>query len=1115
MTNTKLRELVSAESFKEILISELYSLIDEEMLKLDEMDCDLVDQLVEAIEKLEQCDNEKLAVVIPLIFANGTALSKHIRNKVNGRKLALQITSVAAAIALIISSMNSIPTKNGESVLVYALNEIVQQFEEIFGVTSNSTENSTEAPEDTENQENQNELESEEEQPVGQAVELVKIELVSDDNFKSSYLWREKLNLDGLHVMAIYSDDSTVEIPLSECEITGYDSTKVGIVQKITVKYKNVTAVFRVTVSKTEKNDLAERTITDVEIKPDKVLVLPKGTENPVAELKYRYTYSDGTVSPFKTCNSSDVKLISKYDNQLLDVEQTLKYEVPKGFTFTVKVVLYDDTVEASKQVKAIGINSRPKELLPYVRNTATADFLTFLGEPCDFSQWVFRIRYEDDTFEDVSLSEGKVKAYGTMTTDELSSQNGHVITFAYGGCELEVKYDVVKRTKLTSYEPYTSAVWQTYHIDDAPKEFNANSLVQGKFKGISTPVLLNIDTVGYDPTQIGLIKLQASYRGQDLGEILGGYIYEDNSWFVRYQPITEYTPTEENFNYYPELEVFYFTEKGKPIMTVDEFVKAKGFDYNDDWYWRKGSVKDYFDAVGIYNWMNHASYYQFSARVRPYNYRDSSVPIYQEYYNSFCIKEFGEYEVAYRLYDVEKDENGKYIRGDVAFECSYTLKVNEGPVDYRIEAPNNLYINIKDINWAFYDKVKVYGIYADGSEKEIQDYQITQISPDHNIKSDYVAIQIVMPDNDSYTGEYRYLYLYSTGYEDAWYITLREENYTKTFYEVGTEKPKFQLIFNSSQGGEHIIYHKSDEVTLNGWDSNTPGKHTLKITYHHSQVGDLVTEMDYYVRVCQSSIKVTVPENMYYNPADKTISTDFDVEFTNSLGETCKTKDYTWQLISTSTYGDGTISNKIKVSCKDPYSKEIISQEVWVKNIPPVCEPSIKVTMPEGTYYDFRTGKLSNEYTVEFTDSMGEKRVVTDYKKYIDKRGTVPKNGSTIYDLEIEYQDPYSAKWIKKIVKVPAPPNLITGITAKRDESGNIILTVHNDLPEADNVEYDCYVKVDGKNYTFTSKKKSFSIGFKNKDLTQIEGNVTVIFYDAWGKYSTAGKVEGIIPVE
>ncbi len=1112
MTSTRLRELVNVESFKDILINELYSLIDEEMLKCDEMDCDLVDQLVEAIEKLEQCENEQLAVVIPLVFANGTALSKHIRNKVNGKKLVLQITSIAAAIALIISSMNSIPAKNGESVLVYALNEIAQQIEEIFGVTSDkdNSDSSTENPE-----EDLNEHENKEEQPMGQAVELVKIELVSDDSFKSSYLWREKLNLNGLHVMAIYSDDSTVEIPLSECEITGYDSTRVGVVQKITVKYQDVSAVFKVTVSKTEKNDFAERTITDVEIKPNKTLVLPKGTENPIAELKYRYTYSDGTVSPFKTCNSEDVKLISKYDNQLLDVEQSLKYEVPNGFTFTVKVVLYDDTVEASKQVKAIGINSRPKELLPYVRNTATADFLTFLDEPCDFTQWVIRIWYADETFEDVPLSAGKVKAYGTMTTDELSPQNGHVITFAYGGCELEIKYDVVKRTRLTSYEPYTSAVWQTYHIDDAPAEFNAGSLVQGKFEGIKTPVLLNIDVEGYNPKQVGLIKLQAAYKGQDLGEILGGYIYKNNSWFMQYRPTTEYTPTEENFNYYPELEVFYFTEKGKPIMTVDEFVKAKGFDYNDDWYWRKGDVKEYFDAVGIYNWVNHASYYQFSVRARPYNYRDSSVPIYQEYYNSFCIKEFGEYEVAYRLYDVQKDSDGNYIRGDVAFECSYTLKVNEGPVDYRIEAPDKLYINVKDINWAFYDKVKVYGIYADGSEKEIHDYQITQISPDHNIKSDYAAIQILMPDNDSYIGEYRYLYLYSTGYEDAWYITLREENYTKTFYEVGTENPKFQLIFNSTQGGEYIIYHKSDEVTLKGWDSNTPGKHTLKITYHHPQVGDLITETDYYIRVCKSSMKVTVPENMYYNPVDKTLSTDFEVEFTNALSETYKTNDYTWQLLRTSTYGDGTILHNIKVSCSDPYAKVSVEQEVSVKNIPPVCEPSIKVTMPEGTYYDFRTRKLSNEYTVQFTDSMGETRVVTDYKKYISSRGTVPKNGSTIYDLEIEYQDPYSTKWIKEIVKVPAPTNLITGITAKRDESGNIILTVHNDLPEADNVEYVCYVYLDGKTYNFSSKKKSFSIGFKNKDLTQIEGSLRVNFYDDRGYESTAGRAEGIIPVE
>ena len=123
MTNTRVAELINQNNFVSILKNELYALIDEELAKDTEMDCDLIDELVNAIEALEQCEDENPAVVLPLIFADGTILSKRIRNKVNGKKTLMRITALAAAFAMILSGANQIPATEGKSVLVYAVDE--------------------------------------------------------------------------------------------------------------------------------------------------------------------------------------------------------------------------------------------------------------------------------------------------------------------------------------------------------------------------------------------------------------------------------------------------------------------------------------------------------------------------------------------------------------------------------------------------------------------------------------------------------------------------------------------------------------------------------------------------------------------------------------------------------------------------------------------------------------------------------------------------------------------------------------------------------------------------------------------------------------------------------
>ena len=294
MTNTRVAELINQNNFVSILKNELYALIDEELAKDTEMDCDLIDELVNAIEALEQCEDENPAVILPLIFADGTILSKRIRNKVNGKKTLMRITALAAAFAMILSGANQIPATEGKSVLVYAVDEFLEGIGEIFGIekllekeetpTTPEIEESTTTPEKVEE-----EIKEQSKEPIATAPEIVSIGLITYGSFKSSYLWKEELDLTGLKVVAVYSDDTEKVIPVSDCEISGFNSLKLGE-QLVTVKYKGVSAFFKVTVSKTEQNNAETRKITNIECNvTGKDVIVPKGTENPAIANNVKY----------------------------------------------------------------------------------------------------------------------------------------------------------------------------------------------------------------------------------------------------------------------------------------------------------------------------------------------------------------------------------------------------------------------------------------------------------------------------------------------------------------------------------------------------------------------------------------------------------------------------------------------------------------------------------------------------------------------------------------------------------------------------------------------------------------------------------------------------------
>lgn len=989
MTDTRVIELINQNNFVSILKNELYALIDEELAKDTEMDCDLIDELVNAIEALEQCEDENSAVVLPLIFADGTILSKRIRTKVNGKKTAMRITALAAAFALILSGANSIPTADGKSVLVYAVDEILEGIGNFFGIEffnqtnndSSTVEESTTTPsEEIIEQNNDEQTVTDSETVSVTKPEIVSIELITYGNFKTSYLWKEELDLTGLKVVAVYSDDTEKTIPTNDCEISGFNSLKLGE-QLVTVKYNGFSAYFKVTVSKTEQNNAETRKITNVECRND-YLIKAVGTEDPVTNIKWRYVYSDGTFSPYYEYNKDEVTLISEYDNQLIDIEQALTYQVPNGMTFTVTVLLYDNTVENEKVVGALQIEDVPQGM--YLYSDSYSDYFAYANEPLDFSQFKIKITYTDGTSETVTLGESNIQTFGTMTTERPSPHGGYGIVFAYGDYKLTFVYDVIIRTELLSYR-IDERYWFTYHISEAPAEFTFEKLIIGTLSDTTEEVYLDVEYRGYDPTKTGLIELEVYYQGEYLCDVLAGYIYDDNSYAIVERPKTEFYSTNDSFEFMPSVKIAYYYDKDY-YRTLGDVMEIYGDIVNDDDAYL--AYDKHLSAEGIWGLsfrvhsqaMMYYSLYAYDSEKEGAMTGDW----YNPYKESLKITEFGEYTVNFKLYNVVENENGTPIRNGVNTEFSLDITVKQSPVSYEVEAPNNIFINIQDIYTEFYDKLKVYAVYEDGRREEINYYRVDRYLPSHNIQSDLLYISVYLPNGNKKTYT---VYAYTDGYEDSWYIRTDKTNQT---YDPNTDisKTNNKIRLVSAKGEEYgvsINELQTDEYTIEGWDTTVPGTYTATVTLHHEILGDLKTTFDYTVD--------------YYTPKMEVV---FD------------------------------------------------------------------------SYYDPRYEYTNENFKVIYTDSMNETYEITDYEYYIKPGWSI-----ATWNLYIEYSDPYkiyidpSTKeekiWYFKLPLAPA----CNGVTAERNQKGEIVLSILNDLPDDENIKYVV-------RYQFYSENKQ--LGYYNK---------------------------------
>ncbi|MCU6687080.1 family 78 glycoside hydrolase catalytic domain [Dorea acetigenes] len=83
---------------------------------------------------------------------------------------------------------------------------------------------------------------------------------------KTEYTAGEELNLDGMKVTAKYSDDTTKDIAVTDCKVSGYDKNKTGE-QTVTVTYEGKIATFKVTVKEAAKPNDTDKKKLEAAIK--------------------------------------------------------------------------------------------------------------------------------------------------------------------------------------------------------------------------------------------------------------------------------------------------------------------------------------------------------------------------------------------------------------------------------------------------------------------------------------------------------------------------------------------------------------------------------------------------------------------------------------------------------------------------------------------------------------------------------------------------------------------------------------------------------------------------------------------------------------------------------
>ncbi len=223
---TVLQELFSDRAATAEFTEFLNSVIDEELSKEDEADCDLIDACIDALEELQTEDGVSYPALTALLSQE--KFLKSIQKRSVARRGVYKKLSVICASLVLLFAAGSVYTEQttGQSMVRQIGNKLAAIF--TAGEVETTLPEETTAPipepttETTEPETSASEPETTTRPRVKtqKAVTTERIYGVLPDDLKTTYKVGESLDTTGLRVMAVRSDGTETEIPLSDCAVS-------------------------------------------------------------------------------------------------------------------------------------------------------------------------------------------------------------------------------------------------------------------------------------------------------------------------------------------------------------------------------------------------------------------------------------------------------------------------------------------------------------------------------------------------------------------------------------------------------------------------------------------------------------------------------------------------------------------------------------------------------------------------------------------------------------------------------------------------------------------------------------------------------------------------------
>lgn len=254
LNSSVLRQILSDREATEELREYLNSVIDEELSKDENADCDLIDECIDALMELED-ENSPEKPHLTVILSEEKFL-KNIQKKSYLHKDRYKKLAVICASAAILIAAGSVKTDSGQTVAKVVTNKIAAVFHIERGIEK-PTEETTEPTKTViaENITDEPTTESwvtESEEPTTKEANPVILEKIYgkfSEKAKTEYKIGEEFSTDGLQIFAVYSDGTKKQISITDCTVSvpknfGKNAGK----KTVTVNYKGKTFSYEVKV---------------------------------------------------------------------------------------------------------------------------------------------------------------------------------------------------------------------------------------------------------------------------------------------------------------------------------------------------------------------------------------------------------------------------------------------------------------------------------------------------------------------------------------------------------------------------------------------------------------------------------------------------------------------------------------------------------------------------------------------------------------------------------------------------------------------------------------------------------------------------------------------------